>query len=56
VRLSDDTVRVHFPSILKGVKTILNMQPEDRIYGKVLYREIVERVDFLFANAEENPT
>jgi hypothetical protein len=32
------------------------MQPEDRIYGKVLYREIVERVDFLFANAEENPT
>jgi hypothetical protein len=56
VRLSDDTVRVHLPSILKGVKTILNMQHEDRIYGKVLYQEIDERVDFLFVNAEENPT
>ncbi len=56
VRLSDDTVRVHLPSILKGVKTILNMQPQDRIYGKVLYHEIDERVDFLFVNDGENPT
>jgi len=55
-RLSDDTVRVHFPSILEGVKHILNMEPEGRIYGKVLYHEIDERVDFLFVNAEENPT
>jgi hypothetical protein len=56
VRLSDDTVRVHFPSILQGVRTILNMQPEDRIFWKVLYHEIDERVDFLFVIAEENPT
>ena len=27
-----------------------------RIYGKVLYHEMDERVDFLFVNAEENPT
>lgn len=56
VRLSDETIRVHFPSILGGVKKILNMQPEERVYGKVLYHEIDERVDFLFVNAEENPT
>ena len=56
VRLTDDTVRVHFPSILKGVKTILNMQPQDRIYGKVLYHEFDERVDFLFVNDGANPS
>ena len=54
-RLSDDTVRAHFPSILEGVKKILN-RPEGTIYGKVLYHEIDERVDFLFTNAVENPT
>ena len=42
--------------MLKGVTAILNMQAEDRIYGKVLYHEIDERIDFLFVNAEENPT
>lgn len=56
VRLSDETVHVHFPSILQGVKSILNMQPHERIYGKVLYHELDERVDFLFVNAAENPT
>ena len=57
-RLSNDTVREHFPSIMKGVKEILNMGHEGRIYGKMHYHKVysVERVDFLFANAEENPT
>ena len=57
-RLSNDTVREHFPSIMEGVKEILNMGQEGRIYGKVVYhhRCYSECVDFLFANAEENPT
>jgi hypothetical protein len=56
VRLFNDTVLLHFPSILKGAKTILNVQPKDGIYGKVLYYEIDERINFLFVNAKENPT
>jgi len=46
-RLSDETVKTHFASILAGAKSIMGAMDE-LIDGKVLYHEFQERVDFLF--------
>ena len=52
-RLSNETVKVHFRSILSGMKSIFGTGDGQLIFGKVLYHEHEERIDFLFANGTE---
>lgn len=52
-RLSDETIKTHFGSILAGAKSIMGAEGE-LIDGKVLYHEFEERVNFLFQKKDES--
>mmetsp|Transcript_206 Transcript_206/g.664 ORF Transcript_206/g.664 Transcript_206/m.664 type:complete len:201 (+) Transcript_206:275-877(+) len=46
-RLSDETIKTHFGSLIAGAKSIMGATGE-LVDGQVLYHEYEERVDFLF--------
>jgi hypothetical protein len=53
-RLSDETIKTHFGSILAGAKSIMGAGKCELIDGQVLYQEFEERVDFLFQKKDES--
>lgn len=54
VQLSDEAIVAHFPSILAGAKSVMGVVAPDCMFGKVLYNELVERVEFLFRNQDKS--
>ena len=53
-RLSDETIKAHFPAILAGCKAIMRTAEGELIQGKVLYHEIQDRVDFFFERNDKS--
>jgi hypothetical protein len=55
-RLSNESVKTHFESILSGMKSILGTGEGELLFGKVLYHEYEERIDFLFSDTQHMGT